>query len=88
MTTTTPIRPALLSIPEAAGYIGLGRSKTYELVQAGEIPVVRIGEFRRYQELLISPVTSPCSARLRRQMRHILNLRRNARGRPQSGQRL
>ncbi len=36
----------------------------------------------------MSPVTSPASARLRRQMRHILNFRRNARGRPQSGQRL
>src|SRR5512141_194440 len=36
----------------------------------------------------MTPVISPCSARLRKQMRHIWNLRRNARGRPQSGQRL
>src|SRR5688572_31856638 len=36
----------------------------------------------------MSPVISPLSARLRRQMRHMLNLRRKARGRPQSGHRL
>ncbi len=36
----------------------------------------------------MSPVTSPARARLRRQMRHILNFLRNARGRPQSGHRL
>ena len=36
----------------------------------------------------MSPVTSPASARLRRQIRHIWNLRRNARGRPHSGHRL
>jgi len=36
----------------------------------------------------MSPVTSPWSARFRRQIRHIWNLRRNARGRPHSGQRL
>ena len=36
----------------------------------------------------MSPVTSPWSARFRRQIRHIWNLRRNARGRPQSGHRL
>jgi excisionase family DNA binding protein len=33
----------LLTIPEAAQRIGLGRSKLYELIQSGEVPVVRIG---------------------------------------------
>src|SRR5512136_2894242 len=41
-----------------------------------------------YQLDLITPVTSPRSARLRKQMRHIWNMRRYARGRPQIGQRL
>src|SRR3954453_11367493 len=47
---------------------------------------------RRYQELdyqddLITPVISPFRARLRKQMRHIWNLLRNARLRPHSSQR-
>src|SRR5262249_8698725 len=33
-----------------------------------------------YHEDLMTPVISPDSARLRRQMRHIWNLRKNARG--------
>src|SRR5512146_226542 len=49
--------------------------------------VMDIGEVS-YQLDLMTPVISPCSARLRKQMRHIWNLRRNARGRPQSSQRL
>ena len=36
----------------------------------------------------MTPVISPDSARLRRQMRHIWNFRRKARGLPQSGHRL
>lgn len=34
----------LLRIPEAAARLGLGRSTMYELIQAGELPVVRIGK--------------------------------------------
>ena len=34
----------LLRIPEAASRLGLGRSTVYELIQAGELPVVRIGK--------------------------------------------
>ncbi len=33
----------LLRIEEAARYLSLGRSKTYQLVASGELPVVRIG---------------------------------------------
>ena len=33
----------LLSIPEAADRLSIGRSKFYELVAAGEVEVVRIG---------------------------------------------
>jgi excisionase family DNA binding protein len=33
----------LLRISEAAEAVGLGKTKFYELVQAGEVPSVRIG---------------------------------------------
>jgi excisionase family DNA binding protein len=33
----------LLTVPEAARFLRLSRSKTYSLVQRGEIPVLRIG---------------------------------------------
>lgn len=33
----------LLTIPEAASRLSLGRSKTYELIGLGLLPVVRIG---------------------------------------------
>lgn len=36
----------------------------------------------------MTPVISPRRARLRKQIRHIRNFRRNARGRPQIGHRL
>jgi excisionase family DNA binding protein len=47
MTTATPIRPAFLTVEEAADYIRLGRSKTYELITAGEFPHVKIGRATR-----------------------------------------
>ncbi len=33
----------LLKLPEAGERLGLGRSKLYELIQEGVLPVVRIG---------------------------------------------
>src|SRR5882672_8235519 len=41
-----------------------------------------------YQLALTTPGTCPCSARSRKQIRHRLNLRRYARGRPQRLQRV
>ena len=35
--------PALLSVPDALRFLGLGRSKFYELVGRGEIAVVKVG---------------------------------------------
>ena len=32
-----------LRVPEAAELLGLPRSRTYELIQKGELPAVRIG---------------------------------------------
>lgn len=36
-------RSLLLRIPEVAAELRLARSSVYELIQAGELPVVRIG---------------------------------------------
>jgi len=33
----------LLRVEEVAQTLGIGRSKTYELIAAGELPVVRVG---------------------------------------------
>jgi len=33
----------LLKAPEVAQLLGLGRSKVYEMIASGELPVVRIG---------------------------------------------
>ena len=41
------MEPLLLRPEEAAGILGIGRSRIYELLAAGELPVVRIGRFRR-----------------------------------------
>lgn len=37
----------LIRIEEAADRVGLGRSKVYELIRAGEIPAVKIGRSTR-----------------------------------------
>ena len=36
-----------LTVTELQGWLGLGRSKAYELVQTGEIPSYRIGRILR-----------------------------------------
>ncbi|KAA5836058.1 helix-turn-helix domain-containing protein [Saccharopolyspora hirsuta] len=60
----------LLTVEEAAQYLGIGRTKTYELVSSGEIESVRIGRLRRvpraaidsYAERLISQQISERAA--------------------------
>jgi len=37
----------LLTIPEVAGRLGLGRSLVYELVMRGDIPSLKLGRARR-----------------------------------------
>lgn len=37
------LKPLLISIPEAARLIGLGKSKFYALVKAGDITLVKLG---------------------------------------------
>lgn len=42
-----PVEKLLLRIPEAAEAVGLGRSKFYQLLAAGQLPVVRFGRAAR-----------------------------------------
>lgn len=44
--TTVPVK-LLLTVPEAAQALGLGRSVVYELLLAGELTRVKIGRARR-----------------------------------------
>ena len=37
------LEPLLLKAPEAGKLLGLGRSKVFAMVAAGELPVIRIG---------------------------------------------
>jgi excisionase family DNA binding protein len=41
--TRTTAPPLLLSIPDVAASLGLGRSKVYELIAKERLPVVRFG---------------------------------------------
>jgi excisionase family DNA binding protein len=41
--TEAPTQRLLLRIPEAAKALGLGRTKLYELITTGELPVIRVG---------------------------------------------
>ena len=36
--------PAAFSIPDAAKYIGLGRTKLYELINNGQLPAIHFGK--------------------------------------------
>ena len=38
-----PTQRLLLRIPEVAKALGLGRTKIYELIDAGELPVIHVG---------------------------------------------
>jgi excisionase family DNA binding protein len=41
--TRTIAQPILLSIPDVAASLGLGRSKVYELIAKEGLPVIRFG---------------------------------------------
>jgi len=43
MATTESGDRLLLRLPEVATRLGLGRSTVYELIQRGELPVIRVG---------------------------------------------
>ncbi len=39
----TVITSALLTVPEAARYLGVGKKKVYELIEWGELRAVKLG---------------------------------------------
>ncbi|MGW8201212.1 helix-turn-helix domain-containing protein [Sphingomonas bisphenolicum] len=47
MTTLPPPEPICVRINEAARMIGVGRTKLYELIAAGEIETVKLGKATR-----------------------------------------
>jgi len=42
-TRETYVTSGLLSVPEAAKYLGVGRKKIYELTEWGEVKAVKLG---------------------------------------------
>lgn len=47
MTTPHPIEPICVKVNDAARMIGVGRTKLYELIAAGEVDVVKLGKSTR-----------------------------------------
>ena len=41
---------ALLTVPEAAKYLGVGRKKVYELIEWGELKAVKLGRSVQIQK--------------------------------------
>jgi excisionase family DNA binding protein len=41
---------ALLTVPEAAKYLGVGRKKVYELIEWGELKAVKLGRSVQVQK--------------------------------------
>ncbi len=39
----TVVTSALLTVPEAARYLGVGRKKVYQLIEYGEVKAVKLG---------------------------------------------
>ena len=37
------MRPVSMSVNDACRYIGVGRTKLYDLIGSGEVPVIKIG---------------------------------------------
>lgn len=47
MTTPHPIEPICVKVNDAARMIGVGRTKLYEMIAAGEVVVVKLGKSTR-----------------------------------------
>jgi len=44
-----PTAPRLLTVSQAAEYLGCSRANVYTLINAGELPVVAVGKSRGYR---------------------------------------
>lgn len=47
MTAPPPVEPICVKVNDAARMIGVGRTKLYELISAGEVDVVKLGKSTR-----------------------------------------
>jgi excisionase family DNA binding protein len=45
--TMPPVEPLLLTIPQVAAMLGLGRTKVYDLIEHEGLPTVKLGTARR-----------------------------------------
>ena len=45
--TLLPVEPLLLTIPQVAAMLGLGRTKVYDLIDPEGLPTVKLGTARR-----------------------------------------
>lgn len=45
--TMLPVEPLLLTIPQVAALLGLGRTKVYDLIDHEGLPTVKLGTARR-----------------------------------------
>src|SRR5688572_12200910 len=85
--------PRNLRFQLAGRHVDAGMLRRHGIAEAREhvrnrVCHISVLSLKPYQELFVTPVTSPSSASLRKHRRHMSNLRMNARGRPQSLQRL
>jgi len=47
MCSTAALEPLLVTIPQAAKILGIGRTSLYALMASGELPVIRYGRIVR-----------------------------------------
>ena len=73
MTNPTPDQAHLLTVGEAADCLGIGRTKTYELVMSGVLPSIKIGARRL---ISVSSVTAYIREKLGRDERRDLLTKR------------
>lgn len=53
MTTTTQQEPDLITIGELSARLGIGKTKTYQMLNSGQLPIrrIRLGEHWRFSRL-------------------------------------
>jgi DNA binding domain, excisionase family len=66
----------LLKVPDVAARLTLSRSKTYELIQTGELRAIRVGRARRVPELEVERFVARCMAEANREQPRPQVLRR------------
>ena len=60
MSPTTHFEPALVRIEPACRYLGVGRSKLYELIREGKLEAVKIGKSARITTASLKRLSGVC----------------------------